>query len=275
MINELYRVLGNQKIYVVAHSPQETPTAVILLVHGLGEHVRRYDLQFTYFVQKGYAVLAADLLGHGRSEGTRGLWNSVQDLYQVIDILMEYGNTIYASIPKILYGHSMGANLAAGYVLQNNHKIKGLILTGAAIRTSKDLPEKIVDRLLKAPSFIKNITFPNGLDLKYLSLDASIVKSYKVDPLVHNQVSLGAGATILKNAFDILSNTKNISVPTLILHGENDRITYPSGSIALHEKWKNSIYHSWPGMVHEIHNEPKKVLVWEYILDWIERIKNE
>ena len=83
--------------------------------------------------------------------------NPVQDLYQVIDILMEYGNTIYAPFQKILYGHSIGPILPPDTFYKTIIKSKDLILTGAAMGHQKTFL-KIVDHALLALVY-QNITF--------------------------------------------------------------------------------------------------------------------
>jgi alpha-beta hydrolase superfamily lysophospholipase len=59
-------------MYARSWAPQGNPIAVILLVHGLGEHVARYDHVAAALTEKGYAMLGFDLRGHGKSGGPRG-----------------------------------------------------------------------------------------------------------------------------------------------------------------------------------------------------------
>lgn len=267
---------GNLKTYVYSTEADRTK-AVVLLVHGLGEHARRYDEQLEFFGNNGYACLAADLPGHGRSEGKRGVWLHVEEHYKVIDGLFNWSKSTYPDLPIILYGHSMGGNLAAGYVLDRNPVISGLMLTGSAIKTPKDMPLFMVNTVLKTPHVIQNITIANGLNLKSLCNDPEIVEKYIHDPLVHDRISLGGGATILANAAKIMSIPFSPPYPILIMHGENDTITYPKGSSDLASRWKGNItLKIWPGMLHEIHNEPGKLMVWEEMIKWMEdNIRNK
>ena len=62
-------------IYTQAWLPDNTPQAIIVIVHGLGEHSGRYGNYVDYFVPRGYALYSFDTRGHVRSRGTRG-WRS-------------------------------------------------------------------------------------------------------------------------------------------------------------------------------------------------------
>jgi alpha-beta hydrolase superfamily lysophospholipase len=263
---------GNRKTYVFATEADHSK-AMVLLVHGLGEHVRRYDQQLDFFAKNGYSTLAADLPGHGRSEGKRGVWLYAEEHYKVVDGLMSLAKSTYPHLPVILYGHSMGGNLAAGYVQKRSPEIKGLILTGSAIKTPKDMPGFIVNTVLKAPHFIQNMTIANGLNLKSLCSDSEIVEKYKRDPLVHARISLGGGSVILANAAQIISTPYAPPFPVLIMHGADDKITFPQGSSDLASLWKGNVtLKIWPGMLHEIHNETGKLSVWEEMIRWMNTV---
>ncbi|MEP7321655.1 MAG: lysophospholipase [Saprospiraceae bacterium] len=261
----------NLKTYVFSSTAQKSK-ATVLLIHGLGEHIRRYDEQINYFAEKGFSFAGADLKGHGRSEGNRGVWNNVEEHYKVIDGVFNTAKEQNPNVPIFLYGHSMGGNLAAGYVLSRYPDISGLLLTGSAIKTSKDLPVPLVKMMLSAPKFIQNIIISNGLNLKSLCNDPDIVDRYKKDPLVHDRISLLAGATLLNNSFDILNTPFTSPYPVLIMHGKKDTITLPKGSTALAAHWNGDItIKLWPGMLHEIHNEPEKKMVWDDMISWMNK----
>ena len=181
--------------------------------------------------------------------------------------------TDYPQITIFLYGHSMGGNIAIGYMIDRRPKVKGLIITGAAIKTPKDMPSFIVNALLSSPPLIQNIVIPNGLNLKSLCSDKKIIEEYKKDPLVHTKVSLAAGATILKNAQTILSYKLENDYPVLLMHGAKDTICYPKGTELLsREVFMNKVtIKIWGNMYHEIHNETDKKQVWDFMMDWMNK----
>jgi alpha-beta hydrolase superfamily lysophospholipase len=273
---ESIRILESEsttKIYFVHHIPAGIVKAVVVLVHGLGEHIRRYDEQLFYFNERGVAVMGADLIGHGRTEGQRGSWISMESNYKIIKELITLAHEEYPNLPVYLYGHSMGGNIAARYCVLKNPSIQGLILTGPAIKTPKDLPYFMVKGVLAAPAWIKNIRISNGLNLKSLCSVEAVVSQYLSDPLVHNRISLGAGATIFENAYSLLNDSWTPPYPVLLMHGAQDQITLPAGTESLKNHWGTGAeLKIWTGMLHEIHNEKEKLKVWQSMLDWLERI---
>ncbi len=273
-IVESIRILeSSTRVYFAQFTPDNKPKGVILLVHGLGEHLRRYDEQLLYFNEEGYAVIGADLIGHGRTEGPRGSWITMEPNYTIISELFTIARREYPQVPVYLYGHSMGGNIAARYCLLKNPDLQGLILTGPAIKTPKDLPYFLVKAVLGAPATIKNIRISNGLNLKSLCSDETIVQLYLSDPLVHDRISLGAGASIFENAHVLLNQAWTPPYPVLMMHGDKDLITLPAGTEALKNHWgPRAELKIWTDMLHEIHNEKGKHKVWQYLLEWLSRI---
>jgi len=276
-IIESIRILeSSTKVYFAQFKPGKKPKGVILLVHGLGEHLRRYDEQLLYFNEEGYAIIGADLIGHGRTEGPRGSWVSMESNYTIIRELFDQARLEYPQVPVYLYGHSMGGNIAARYCLLKNPNLQGLILTGPAIKTPKDLPYILVKAVQRAPAMIKNIRISNGLNLKSLCSDETIVKLYLSDPLVHDRISLGAGASIFENAHILLNQAWTPPYPVLMMHGAKDQITLPAGTEALKNHWGPlPELKIWADMLHEIHNEKGKHAVWQYIIEWLNGIPKD
>ncbi len=275
-LESIYSTRSGKKTYIAEYSIPTRPTALVILVHGLGEHIRRYDEQLHYFNNRGYACLAADLAGHGRSEGRRGLWSTMDEQYAVIDHLFAIAREKYQDIPLILYGHSMGANIAARYLQLRHPAIRAAVLTGIPIKTPKDLPRPFVLAVMASPAWLKNITIKNGLNLQSLCGDPQVVSKYLADPLVHDRVSLGAGASILDNAYHLIHTEWTPPYPVLVMHGAEDKISYAAGSTLLKSVWKKNVdLKIWPGMMHEIHNETQKKLVWDHILSWLDKLMDK
>ena len=70
-------------------SPGENAKAVIVLVHGRGDHIQRYASWADLFIKEGFAFTGVDLPGHGRSEGRRGNIKSYRLLEEMINILLD------------------------------------------------------------------------------------------------------------------------------------------------------------------------------------------
>src|SRR5919199_2405933 len=116
-----WRAADGVRLYGQGWQPQGEPLAVVCLVHGQGEHSGRYAGLAAALVEAGYAVLAFDLRGHGRSEGQRGHTPSYDAWLGDIARLLEEAGNRFPRRPRFLYGHSMGGNLVLGYALRRAH----------------------------------------------------------------------------------------------------------------------------------------------------------
>jgi acylglycerol lipase len=255
--------------------PQGTPRAVVALVHGLGEHTGRYEHVARLITDGGYIFAGFDLRGHGKSSGIRGHFPSLdiamQDIGNFLSLLVKR----YPDLPLFLYGHSLGGLLVLTYSLKNKPDLKGVIATGAGLRSQvHDQKAKVV--LVKTlGSVMPSTLIPSGLDMNILSRDPDVIKAYQQDPLVHDRLSLGFGKAGLQATDYVWSHAEEFSLPLLIMHGLADRNTYAAGSRDFAQlaarKNPDVTLKLWEGLYHEIHNEPEKKQVLDFVVQWLDR----
>ncbi|MEW6180156.1 MAG: lysophospholipase [Chloroflexota bacterium] len=251
--------------------PQNSPIGVIVLVHGLGEHIGRYKHVAQVFTGNGYSVLACDHAGHGQSGGKRGHVDSYEWFFEELDYLLDRCRQNYADLPIFLYGHSLGGSIVLAYLLKRKPHVRGAIVTSPGIKLASDpgvmlIFGKILNRLV--PSTALN----NGLKIEGLSKDPQVVEAYKNDPLVHPWISARLGMELIETGEWIRENGEQIHIPMLLLHGSADLLTSVEGSRQLAAKNPHFItYIEWEGGYHELHNEPDKDAVFRVILDWLEK----
>ena len=116
--------------------PAGEPRAVVCLVHGLGEHCGRYQHVAAALTEAGFAVLACDQRGHGRSAGKRGVIPSYDALMDDIGLLLEQASQRYPGKPRFLYGHSLGGNEVINYTLRRKPALAGVVATSPGLRTA-------------------------------------------------------------------------------------------------------------------------------------------
>lgn len=247
------------------------PRAVVCLVHGLGEHSSRYAHVAEALGKEGYILFSFDHRGHGRSGGARGHISSIDDFLNDIDFLLEKARTRYPNLPILLYGHSLGGILVLNYTLNRKPDIKGVIATSSGLRTAlEEQPVKIMMAKILG-SLIPTTAIASGLDPKAISRDETVVQTYLKDPLVHDKVTLGFGKVMLGVTRWTLDNAKDFPLPLLLMHGKNDAIAYPSGSIEFAAALKDrATLVLWDGGYHELHNEPEKADAFKTILMWMD-----
>lgn len=264
------------KFFIQGWEPdQRQPKAFIALIHGLGDHTSRFAHVGKAWTDAGYAISGFDLRGHGKSGGERGHSPSLEAYMQDIRHFFQRMDQRYPALPHFLYGHSLGGLLALAYAIQYGARLRGVMVTGAALRDSlqKQKAKLALVRLLAL--VLPKMTIPSGLDISTLSRDPEIVEAYRSDPLVHYSITLGFGKAGL-DAIDLcFARAKEFPVPLLMIHGKADRITYFSGSEEfarlVREAGVDVTLKVWEELYHEVHNEPEKAEVFKFMIAWLDK----
>jgi acylglycerol lipase len=255
----------------IIQSPGENARAVIIMVHGLGEHIRRYDYWADLFKKEGIGFAGVDLPGHGRSGGRRGNVRSYSVLGEMLDILIKTTLRTFPGVPLFLYGHSLGGGIVLDYLIRNNPKIKGAIVTSPWLRLSFEPPKIKVVMAAVMKLILPGLIQPSGLNVNHISHDEAIVEKYKNDPLVHDKISVSLFHGAMSAAKYSLEHASGLKIPTLLIHGSDDQLCSPDGSREFASKNKNVELKIWEGGYHELHNEPFKEEVFRYIINWISK----
>jgi acylglycerol lipase len=266
---ELYR-----RFWRSGRADSDPPSAVIVLVHGAGEHSGRYEHVAERLVDDGYAVHALDHRGHGRSQGPRALIDRVDHAVTDLDALVSAAvqHESAASIPVVMVGHSMGAMLTLRYAADHQHRLDGLALTGALASIDASPALRIVGRAISAVAPKLGLI---TIDASLISRDPAVVEAYRSDPLVHHgKLPARTAAEIAYTVAGFPGRVHEITIPTLIMYGTADQLCPPAGSEMLGERIgaadKRVI--AYEGLYHEIFNEPERDAVLSDLSRWLARI---
>ena len=250
----------------------ETPRAVALIVHGLGEHSGRYQHVAEALAARNIASFAPDHPGHGLTPGHRCFINKFADFYPALDALREQIEADYPSVPCFIVGHSMGGLIAGGYLLENQSRFTGAAFSGAAFEVPVP-PSGIAIFINKILASIVPKLGALQLDASEVSRDAEVVRRYQEDPLVH---SGKITARLLVELFAAMENLEKrrseILLPVLVMHGEGDVMAAVSGSQHFFDNVGSSdkTLRLYPGLYHEIFNEPEQAQVLGELADWLD-----
>jgi len=265
------KAIDGLKLYFQCWETNVPPKGIVSLVHGLGEHSGRYADWAARLNQAGYTFLTYDLRGHGKSGGQRGHILSFDEYLSDTDMLVKEAQQRYQGIPCFLYGHSLGAIIVWIYVLRYKPELNGVILSALDYRNALEEQKLKVLMAKVLGSVAPKMSIPSGLDPQAISRDPQIVSAYINDPLVHKQLSLG----FAKSSMDIIrwanQHTSEWNLPVLVMHGELDRLGYVIGSKEFASKVKGDCtLKIWQGLYHEVHNEPEKEQVFEFLHEWLD-----
>lgn len=242
----------------------ENRWASLLIVHGLGEHSGRYEKTGRLLAGAGIGVFGFDLPGHGASGGRRAdlsAWSAYLD--QVADNL---GRAREEGAPVVLLGHSLGGLIAVSYTrsrhIQPDLAVLSAPALGAAVPAWKRRAAPILGRL--APG----LPVPNRIRPRDLSRDPAVGEAYRADPLVTTRTRARLGAMILEQMETFRLSQDDYATPTLLLHGGDDAVVPPAATARLGES-RSVERRVYPGLRHEIFNEPEGPRVAEEMIAWI------
>ena len=272
MIMEFNIKLRNGQILKgMIQTPGENTKAVVIIVHGLGEHINRYLYWADLFKKEGIGFLGVDLPGHGHSQGRRGNIKNYSVTDEMIDILLKSCNQTFPGCPVYIYGHSLGGGIVLDYLLRKKPKIKGAIVTSPWLRLSFEPARSKVILASLMKYLVPGLTQPSGLNADNICRDKTVVEKYKNDPLVHDKISVSLFDSAMTAAKYALAHASELTIPTLLLHGSDDLITSPLGSREFAGKTNMVEFKIWEGGYHELHNEAFKEDVFKFIMNWIKR----
>lgn len=269
---------GEGELFCQLWEPQESPIALLCLIHGQSEHSNRYQHVAEFFCNRQIAFIALDLIGHGNSYGQKGHAKDMQAYIDNVDVLVAEGAARFQNIPRFIYGHSMGGNIVANYALNGSFDatLHGIILTSPWLKLAFE-PPKFKVLLASVMRYI----YPafnefNKLDGSGLSRDEEVGQAYEADPLVHGNISVGAFFACHEGGLYALENAHRLPKPTLLFHGTADPVTSHDASKEFAQKAGGLVQHTeWEGAYHELHNETIKEEVLEAIFKWVIEQVNE
>ena len=248
------------------------PRAVILLVHGLGEHSDRYNHLFQRLVPEGYAFYGPDHRGFGRSGGPRGhvtrFEQYVGDLKQLNTVMDEE----LPGIPKVIYGHSMGGLITLSYAMAHPGDFPTLVSSSPGLAN----PPRAGRLLLGVLNVLSLIHPTYALDSRGdhagLSRDPAEVRRAKADTLCHGRITARWVTEFLNAQHRVSRHPQRLTTPSvLMLQGTGDTKVIPRASHDFFQAlaMRDKTYHGYPGFYHELHNDLDRQQVLEDVAHWL------
>jgi alpha-beta hydrolase superfamily lysophospholipase len=284
-------------------APAGTPRGVVQLVHGIAEHIGRYDDFARFLTGNGFLVVAEDHMGHGKtaeSGGTVGVfqggWSAVvADVYG----LFTWTRNQYPDLPYFLLGHSMGSFLARSFLITYpDAELTGAILSGTgqqpmalvraglaicgleARRLGRDNQSDRIQSLIFG-AYNKQFA-PTRTDNDWICTDPAVVDAYEADPYSGFKPSIGMAADML-TGIRFNQQPRNLekmgkSLPVLFFSGSEDPVgDRGKGVRQAAESFRkagmqNIRVRLYEGGRHEMLNEKNKAQVYNDVLAWIEEV---
>lgn len=293
---------GKTKVYAIFWIPDK-PKMLLQIAHGMVEHIGRYEDFAKFLNNYGIVVFGNDHLGHGNTASNEedfgyfsnenGNENIVDDMYQLTKMAKEK----YKDLPFAFLGHSMGSFLLRAYLCKYGKELDTAIIMGTgdekplalkggisiieriAIRKGWHYRSKIID-MLAFGGFNKEFGEKNGKE--WLTRNKEEVDKYINDPKCNFVFTLNAYYNFLK-VIESLTKDENLKnmpkdLPILFVSGDKDPVgDFGNKVLGVYEKFKilgmkNIEYKLYKGYRHEILNEIDKEIVYNDILQWLNKI---
>lgn len=261
-----------KRIFYQAWLPANGPLGVIFLVHGLGEHSGRYMNIVNRVVPRGWAVYAADLIGHGHSEGMREYVKSFSDFTKNQHLFLDIVKTLITGVPFFLLGQSMGGLISAAFLFERQEDFSGAVLSAPAVKPPSSVSPFLLS-MGKIFSSLLPVIRVTGLDIEGISRNPEVIEAYKKDPLVFSgKMTARLGAEMIDTMEYVLRNASKITIPLLILQGGEDRVINKEGASLLFEAagCEDKTLRMYDGYYHDLFNDLDFERVLDDISAWLE-----
>lgn len=246
----------------------------MVLIHGIGEDVSRYDHVARFFNGEGYAVLGIDHYGHGKSDGKRGVTPGFEYMFDYEAAFLAYVKELY-QLPVVVYGHSMGGGLLTGFLLHRNPAVLGAVISAPALIVAKRPGSFLRGMLRVLNRIVPNLRLNQGLDINKISRDPDAVEKFRQNTLRHDKMSIRLAHDMVHNGLWCLEHADNLKTHSLLIHGSDDSFTAVEGSRIFAERAPAGLltYREWPGDYHELHNEINRQEILLFVAGWLSALR--
>lgn len=304
-LNEYTFKSGNCKndIYVREWLPDSAPVGVVQIVHGVAEHMPRYDDFAQFLASRGYVVSGNDHLGHGdsiRKPEEQGYFAEAGGWELVVGDVRKLRETLverYANVPQFMFGHSMGSFITRTYIIRYHDGPDGIILSGTGQQAKPLVAAGIAlanaeikahgpaycSQLVNKAAFgayNKKIKDPIS-DYDWVTTGKESLEEYLNDPLCGFVPTVGLFRDMFTGV-KYISNPRNVarvdkSLPILLVSGKEDPVgDYGKGVIRAYNGYVDAGLEDvslklYPGARHELlgRGDSNREQVFQDVFDWI------
>jgi alpha-beta hydrolase superfamily lysophospholipase len=245
--------------------PNEDARFILLIAHGYGEHIGRYEHVAARLQRAGAVVYGPDHVGHGHSDGERVVIEDVDEVAADLRHVAERARHDYPGLPLVLLGHSLGGMIAARYAQLHRQELAGLVLSAPAVGGNPELEALLLmDPIPDIP-----------IDPAILSRDAEVGRRYAEDPLVWHGPFKRPTVNAMAAAIGAVADGPTLDgLPVLWIHGEQDVLAPLAAARPVVERLGGDRLeqHIYPGAFHEIFNEFNQDEVLDDVVAFVEHL---
>lgn len=252
------------------------PKAIVLTIHGLGEHFGRYEHVGEWLNQNKIVMVGSDLPGFGVSTERRGHIDDFNEYLTKVDEWLKYINNKWPNLPVFLFGHSLGGLIVLRYIEERDvsNSLKGVIVTSPSISVKLKVPEWQIILAKGLKKIYPTLSFNSGIKSEHVSRSKDIVEKYGTDSLNYGKVSAGLYyefQTAIKIVWEKIERINETKIPILFLQAGDDQLVdaNKADEFVKNINKEQITYLNIPGLYHEVFNEPEKEKYLKMLSEWI------
>lgn len=250
----------------------ESPRATLVLIHGFGEHSGRYAEAIGRFANHGLATWASDLRGFGRSAKLIGHMEGLANVAEDLRMFTALARAAHPELPLILLGHSLGGLLALNQLVRHQDDYDLAITSGPALLPPENASGFVI-AMAKVLARVAPRLALSPLEQGAETRNEEVRARDREDPLIYRGgFRARTGYELIQTQLFVRERLHTIQLPFLALHGGGDLIISPRATEILCDEISSEdrTKHVFPGLYHEIMNEPERDEVFRYMFDWID-----
>ena len=243
---------GEHKLHAVKWLPETgKPICILQIIHGMTEHIGRYEDFARFMAGKGVLVVGDDHLGHGLSVKDGELYGYfckddpatvlVRDEHRLKKMMQEQ----YPGVPYIILGHSMGSFILRNYLMRYGNGIDGAVIMGTGMQPKRAVqfgwlqasllstlfgPKYVCHGMDKALFGVYNLKFQAGPNDSghWASVNPENVKDFQSDPLCNFVFTANGFQTLMRLILNLYDEKKLAqmpkNLPILMVSGQDDPV---------------------------------------------------
>lgn len=251
----------------------EAARALIILVHGYGDHRGRYQRTAEHLASRGFSVLSFDQRGHGESPGQRGHCESFEDYLVDLESACAFATSLAPTLPQILLAHSHGGLVALRGLCQGATlpPVQAAILSAPFLGIAKPVPQWKRVLAQVATRVVPRFSLDTGVSSTELTRDSEEVARLDRDSLTHGRSTARWFTEMQVAQAYVAEHIERVSVPTLWLLAGEDTISDSRVSSLLYRRCGGAkSLASYAGFYHELLNEGGQQEVMASIDAWLD-----
>jgi acylglycerol lipase len=251
------------------------PWAALTIVHGFGDHGGRFAGLGNSLASMGIALLAIDLIGHGRSSGTRGRIDSYEQLLDEVSSGLELTRSEWGRIPQFLFGQSMGGNLVLNLALRRPEECRsllGVIAASPMLRPAKMPSEQFMTVGRWLAKRFPRVRINAPVRTRDLSQDRRAQDAYYRDKHVHNRMCLKMAVSLIDSGDWAVKNAGLLQTMSVLMHGTEDKLVSSEAS----EEFVQNAHgmaslQLWTGCRHDLHDDLRREAYFRELSKWMKQ----